>query len=219
MSIWKNKKVLITAGPTYEPIDPVRFIGNRSSGKMGYAIAENLAEAGAKVTLVSGPATLKLEHPNLEVISVESTQEMYEACHQYFPSTDVCIKAAAVADFTPKRPAHEKIKKEKGQDEMTIELVKTPDILYSLGQIKEKQILVGFSLETTDGLANAKGKLKRKNLDLIVLNSLQDPGAGFQGDTNVVTFIYPDGSTSKSDCLPKKEIAQLLQKAIAPLLQ
>ena len=185
-----RKKILITAGPTYEAIDPVRFIGNHSSGKMGYAIAEEAASLGAEVILVSGPTALQITHQNIKLVRVTSTQEMYEQVHQYYPEVNVAIAAAAVSDYKPKEIAHQKIKK--SDAEISIELEKTQDILLSLGKAKKNQLLVGFALETENEVENAKGKLARKNLDFIVLNSLNDKGAGFQAATNKIKIIYPD---------------------------
>lgn len=207
MSFLTKQKVLITAGPTYEPIDPVRFIGNRSSGKMGYAIAEVFADAGAVVVLVSGPVQLTAQHPNIEVIAVETAAQMYDACHAHFPSTDIAILAAAVADYTVAHPADKKIKK-KG-DSMNLELVRTKDILFSLGQIKnDKQVLIGFALETNDAEANAKKKLVKKNLDFIVLNSLQDKGAGFKHDTNKISIINKYNKITNFELKDKGLVAQ-----------
>ena len=184
----KGKNILITAGPTYEKIDPVRFIGNYSSGKMGYALAEECASRGAKVTLVSGPVTLNISHPNIKKIDVESAQEMYESAKEAFMKADAGILCAAVADFTPEMVANHKIKREK--DDLTLHLKPTQDIAASLGKLKQSnQVLVGFALETNDEQQNAKGKLERKNFDFIVLNSLHDKGAGFRVDTNKITII------------------------------
>lgn len=183
----KGKKFLITAGPTYEAIDPVRFIGNHSSGKMGFDIASEAANLGASVILVAGPTNCKVTNASVKVVSVTSAQEMYDACHMYYSDVDVAIAAAAVADYRPKTVASQKIKK--APENFTIELEKTKDILFSLGEIKKKQFLIGFALETENEIDNAKLKIQKKNLDLIVLNSLQDKGAGFGGQTNKVTFI------------------------------
>ena len=184
----KGKNILITAGPTYEKIDPVRFIGNYSSGKMGYALAEECASRGAKVTLVSGPVTLNISHPNIKKIDVESAQEMYESAKEAFMKADAGILCAAVADFTPEMVANHKIKREK--NDLTLHLKPTQDIAASLGKLKQSnQVLVGFALETNDEQQNAKGKLERKNFDFIVLNSLNDKGAGFRVDTNKITII------------------------------
>ena len=200
-----GKKVLITAGPTYEAIDPVRFIGNHSSGKMGYAIAETAAKLGAEVVLVSGPVSLSLNHSLVEVISVTSAEEMYQAARNHFASCDIAILSAAVADYRPKDVASEKIKKNDAT--LTIQLEKTQDILKSLGEIKEHQFLTGFALETQNELENAKSKLKKKNLDLIVLNSLKDKGAGFKADTNKVTLIDKHNKVEAFAVKPKTEVA------------
>ena len=183
----RGKQFLITAGPTYEAIDPVRFIGNHSTGKMGFDIAECAAQLGATVTLISGPTTLQVQSKNIALVRVTSAAEMYAACHQYYPEVDVAICAAAVADYKPKFAADQKIKK--SENTLTLELEKTKDILASLGQSKENQFLIGFALETENEIENAKLKIQKKNLDLIVLNSLQDKGAGFATATNKVTFI------------------------------
>ena len=201
----KGKTILITAGPTYEAIDPVRFIGNHSSGKMGYALAETAANLGAHVILVSGPVSLKLENNFIKIIRVTSTEEMYDAAHRYFPNIDIAILSAAVADYRPAEISSEKIKKK--DDDLVLRLTKTKDILFSLGEIKNKQILVGFALETENEVENAKGKLRKKNLDLIVLNSLRDEGAGFQSDTNKVTLIS-DNKVLPFPVKPKSEVAK-----------
>lgn len=198
-----GKKVLITAGPTHESIDPVRFIGNHSSGKMGFEIAKAAANLGAKVFLVSGPSKEEVCHASIHRIDVVSAEEMYTACHQYFPEVSIAILSAAVADYRPKKAATEKIKKKNSTLDIILE--PTKDILASLGAIKNEQFLVGFALETTNELVNALTKLKQKNLDAIVLNSLNDEGAGFSGNTNKVTFIdkeehhIPFEMKSKSD--------------------
>lgn len=208
MNCFENKTVLITAGPTYEPIDPVRFIGNRSSGKMGYAIAEELANRGAKVILVSGPSHLKTQHHNIQLLKVETAAQMYQACHQHFAQSQIAILAAAVADYTIENPSAIKIKKKAGENEMTLRLVKTKDILKSLGKIKQKQLLVGFALETNNEQENALKKLKAKNLDFIVLNSLQDQGAGFAHNTNKITILDKDNKISKFELKTKTEVAK-----------
>ena len=202
----KRKKVLITAGPTYEAIDPVRFIGNHSSGKMGFDIATAAANLGAEVVLVSGPTHLQMKHSLVKVIRVTSADEMYEACHQYFENTDVAIAAAAVADYKPKNVASQKIKKT--ETTFTIELEKNKDILLSLGQIKKNQFLIGFALETENEIENAKIKIEKKNLDLIVLNSLNDKGAGFGQPTNKVTFIDKDFNIFENPLKSKELVAQ-----------
>ena len=208
-----GKKVLITAGPTYEKIDPVRFIGNYSSGKMGFALAGVCAEQGAEVTLICGPVMLQTSHPNIKRIDVESAQQMYEAATKHFPKTDIAILCAAVADFTPKTTANKKIKR-KG-DDLTIKLQPTQDIAAALGaQKKKKQVLVGFALETDNELKNAKDKMERKNLDLIVLNSLQDKGAGFRVDTNKVTIIDRHNGLTAYDTKTKREVAEDIVECI-----
>jgi phosphopantothenoylcysteine decarboxylase/phosphopantothenate--cysteine ligase len=187
-----GKKVVITAGPTYEKIDPVRFIGNYSSGKMGFALAEECASRGAEVVLISGPVTLEAHHPNIKRVDVESAHEMYESAMEVFQDADAGILCAAVADFIPDNVADQKIKREK--DDLVIKLKPTHDIAASLGAVKkDSQVLVGFALETNDEAKNAKGKLERKNLDFIVLNSLNDKGAGFRVDTNKITIIDKEG--------------------------
>ena len=183
----KGKKVLITAGPTHEAIDPVRFIGNHSSGKMGFAIANEAANLGAEVILISGPSHQTIHHSLVKRVDVVSADDMYKATHQYFKDVDIAISAAAVADYKPKNIAHQKIKKK--DSALTIKLTPTKDILASLGEIKQHQYLVGFALETNNEVENAKSKIKRKNLDAIVLNSLQDKGAGFATNTNKITII------------------------------
>lgn len=202
-----GKKVLITAGPTYEKIDPVRFIGNYSSGKMGLALAEECAKRGAEVELVCGPvsATLSKKYDNIHRTDVESAQQMYEACKALYPSMDAGILCAAVADFAPDNVADKKIKRT--GDDMVVRLKPNPDIAASLGQIKtEKQVLAGFALETNDEETNAQGKLQRKNFDFIVLNSLRDKGAGFRTDTNKITIITAEGK-EEYPLKPKSEVA------------
>ena len=209
----KGKKILITAGPTYETIDPVRFIGNHSSGKMGFDIAQSAVNLGASVILVSGPTHFKIENDLVKVIPVVSAQEMYEACHNYFESVDVAIAAAAVSDYRPKSVALNKIKK--GSDSFTIELEKTKDILASLGEIKKNQFLIGFALETENEIENAKLKIQKKNLDLIVLNSLQDEGAGFGKLTNKITFIDKNFKVEPMELKSKEAVAiDILNKVI-----
>lgn len=204
----KGKNVLITAGPTYENIDPVRFIGNYSSGKMGYALAEEAASRGAKVTLVSGPVSLKANHPSITIVDVVSAKEMYNACVDTFPSTDIAIMCAAVADYAPAVVANEKIKREK-DDIPVIHLVKNPDIAAKLGEMKRpRQILVGFALETNNEETNAHLKLKKKNLDMIVLNSLRDKGAGFKTDTNRIMIFHANGTQQQYETKPKREVAR-----------
>lgn len=203
----EGKKVMITAGPTYEKIDPVRFIGNYSSGKMGYALAEECAERGAEVVLISGPVSIKAHHPSIKVVSVESAQQMHDAALSAFADSDAAIMCAAVADYAPVVVAEKKIKREK-DDIPVIELKKNPDIAAALGKIKKPgQMLVGFALETDNEMANAQSKLERKNLDMIVLNSLADKQAGFGVDTNKVTIIEKDGKVHSYEVKPKKEVA------------
>lgn len=200
-----GKKILITAGPTYEKIDPVRFIGNYSSGKMGYALAEVCAERGAEVTLVSGPVNLKVTHPNIHRIDVESAEQMHEAAVSAYADADAGILCAAVADFTPETVAGQKIKREK--DDLVLRLKPTHDIAAALGKQKQAhQKLVGFALETTDEVAHAQDKLNRKNFDFIVLNSLNDKGAGFRCDTNKITIIDRQ-ATTPYPLKEKKEVA------------
>ncbi|MFV8466553.1 bifunctional phosphopantothenoylcysteine decarboxylase/phosphopantothenate--cysteine ligase CoaBC [Flavobacterium sp. LB1P62] len=210
----KGKKILITAGPTYEAIDPVRFIGNHSSGKMGFDIASSAANLGASVLLVTGPTHCIATNPLIKVIPVISAQEMYDACHLYYADVDVAIAAAAVADYKPKNVASQKIKK--NADDFTIELEKTKDILASLGQSKKNQFLIGFALETENEIENAKLKIQKKNLDLIVLNSLQDKGAGFGKATNKVTFIDKFFTIEAMELKSKEAVADdILNKVIA----
>lgn len=208
----QNKHVLITAGPTFEAIDPVRYIGNHSSGKMGYALAEQAAKRGASVTLISGPVDVHASHPSIKVIKITSAAEMLDHCHKVFDDNEIIIMAAAVADYTPEEAAVEKIKK---KDSFVLKLRLTNDILASLGKKKKNnQFLVGFALETENEKANALSKLNNKNLDMIVLNSLKDKGAGFGTDTNKVTMLFPDQSEINSDILPKTAIAGLILDAI-----
>jgi len=200
-----NKKILITAGPTYEKIDPVRFIGNHSSGKMGFAIAEEAAERGAQVTLVSGPVNLKLNNESIKRIDVVSAQEMFEVVVHEFPNCDAAILSAAVADYRPGIVADQKIKK--ADNELKLELEPTLDILANLGQNKKKQILVGFALETNNEKENARKKLINKNLDFIVLNSLQNEGAGFAFDTNKISILDKSNKVKDFELKSKKEVA------------
>ncbi len=201
----KGKKVLITAGPTYESIDPVRFIGNHSSGKMGFEIAKRAANLGAEVILISGPSSQQVQHSFIHRVDVTSAKEMYQAAHQYYKESDIAILSAAVADYKPKNTATQKIKKTASTLEIALE--PTKDILASLGALKKQQFLVGFALETTNEIENAKGKLKRKNLDMIVLNSLQDKGAGFATNTNKITVIDAEMNQTPFDLKSKPEVA------------
>ncbi len=204
----KGRKVLITAGPTYEKIDPVLFIGNYSSGKMGYALADECASRGAEVTVVSGPVSIIPGNPDVAVVSVESAREMLAECEQRFPDTDVAIMCAAVADYAPAEVADAKIKREH-QDVPVIRLVKNPDIARTLGQVKKAgQTLVGFALETDHEIENATEKLARKNLDMIVLNSMRDKGAGFGTDTNKIAIITPDGCRADFPLKSKADVAK-----------
>lgn len=214
----KGKRVLVTAGPTHERIDPVRFIGNYSTGKMGYAIADEAARRGAQVTLVSGPVDICPKHPSVKVVKVESAREMADACISLFPSTDIAVMTAAVADYAPKHYSDVKIKREKNEVPV-VELVKNPDIAATLGSVKTTdQILVGFALETDNEFSNALDKMKRKNLDLIVLNSLRDKGAGFATETNKVTIFFADGNRKSFPLKPKPEVAIDVVNAIVSLM-
>ena len=214
--LFKGKKVLITAGPTHEKIDPVRFIGNHSSGKMGYALANGMADKGARVTLVSGPTDLIVDHPNIRLIRVESAGEMYSECLTYYEHSDVAVLAAAVADYTPREKSAQKIKKQ--ETGLQLALVKTPDIALELGKIKKPhQINVGFALETENEDENAQNKLTSKNFDLIVLNSLQDKGAGFGHDTNKITIMDKNNSHS-FELKSKQEVAEDIIAAISAKL-
>ena len=203
----QKKKILITAGPTYEKIDPVRFIGNYSSGKMGFALAEACAKRGAEVTLIAGPVSINCTYPSINRVNVESADEMYNATVKIFPDFDIAILCAAVSDYKPQQQAVEKMKREQ-QGDFTLSLVRNKDIAAALGKMKQKhQTLVGFALETNEGIDNAKEKLLRKNLDLIVLNSLQNEGAGFRCDTNKVTLIDRAGKVIEVALKLKSEIA------------
>ena len=213
----QDKKIMITAGPTYEKLDPVRFIGNYSSGKMGIALAEECAERGAKVELICGPVSIKTSHPNIKRTNVESAAEMYQAATATFPDTDAAILCAAVADFTPTNVADNKIKRE--GNKLTLELMPTKDIAQALGQMKKQsQVMVGFALETFDEENHAKEKLQKKNLDFIVLNSLQDDGAGFQHNTNKVTLIDKDGETH-FPLKSKKEVAKDIVNKLVSIIK
>lgn len=200
-----GRRVLVTAGGTREPLDPVRYIGNRSSGKMGYALAGAALEMGAEVILVTAPTALD-PPPGAVVIPVETAEEMYRAVMEYFPRVDIVLKAAAVADYRPVQVAPQKIKKQR--QNLTVELAPTPDILAELGKRKTGQILVGFAAETNDLLRSGQRKLAEKNLDLLVANDVTRPGAGFGGDTNIVTLIFADGSVKELPQLSKKEVAR-----------
>ena len=204
---WSGKTILITAGPTYEKIDPVRFIGNYSSGKMGFALAEACANRGANVKLIAGPVSLKTAHSHIERIDVESASEMFEKATTLFPGMDAAILCAAVADFTPAHSSDSK--KKRGEEDLLVQLKPTRDIAATLGQLKKKpQVLVGFALETDAEIQNAQTKLERKNLDFIVLNSLRNPGAGFQYDTNQITILKREGGEYTFPLKSKKEVAE-----------
>jgi phosphopantothenoylcysteine decarboxylase/phosphopantothenate--cysteine ligase len=208
-----GKSVLVTAGPTYEAIDPVRFIGNHSSGKMGFAIAEELANQGASVNLVTGPTHQHTNHPGVNVKHVTSADQMFAACNELFPTTNIAVLAAAVADYKPAYVSEQKIKK--NGESLTLELTKTPDIAASLGKLKHNgQVIVGFALETEQEQTNAFKKLESKNFDLIVLNSLNDKGAGFGHDTNKVSIISRDREVRSFDLKNKKEVARDIVSAI-----
>ena len=218
-TVLEKKKIVITAGPTYEKIDPVRFIGNYSSGKMGFALAEACAQQGAEVTLIAGPVSLTTTHPNIQRIDVESAEEMYQAAMTAFPEADAGILCAAVADYRPEIQADEKIKRE-SKGEMMLHLVPNKDIDASLGAIKrEGQVLVGFALETNNEATNAESKLKRKNLDFIVLNSLRDAGAGFRCDTNKISIIDRQGETTGYPLKSKQGVAVDIVNKLATLLK
>ena len=214
-----QKKIVITAGPTYEKIDPVRFIGNYSSGKMGFALAEACAAQGAQVTLIAGPVSLSTTHPGIRRIDAESAEEMYQAAVRTFPDSDAAILCAAVADYRPEVQSDEKIKREKTGD-ITMHLVPNPDIAAALGKMKQAgQRLVGFALETTNEVAHATEKLERKNLDFIVLNSLKDKGAGFRCDTNKVSILEANGKLTEYPVKPKNEVAGDIVEKLASLLK
>lgn len=213
-----GKKILVTAGPTYEPIDPVRFIGNFSSGLMGFSLAEEAAQEGAEVTLVTGPTALKTCHPHIKRVDVTTSEEMYQTCLSLANFQNIFIMSAAVADYTPAHPASEKIKK--NDDNLNLQLVKTKDILATIGKIKrDDQLLVGFALETEHELENAKNKLYTKNADIIVLNSLRTQGAGFKTSTNQVTMITKDQQIIQSRLKDKKEIAKDIMNLITNTLK
>ena len=200
-----GKKILVTSGPTHEAIDPVRYIGNHSSGRMGFEIANTAAQLGAEVILISGPTQYKALYDSIQTIPITTARDMYDAAHQYFKDVDAAILSAAVADYRPKFPATSKIKKKASS--LTLELEKTEDVLSSLGEIKEKQLLIGFALETENEVANAIKKLKAKNLDLIILNSLNDDGAGFGGSTNKISIIDKDLNQTNYPLKSKSEVA------------
>lgn len=210
-----GKTVLITAGPTYEAIDPVRFIGNHSSGKMGFSLAEEACKRGAKVILISGPSNLSTQNPNIELHKVTSAKEMLAKVFEFYENVDIAIASAAVADYAPKEVAQEKIKK--NDEELVIELVKNPDILKTMGEKKQHQFLVGFALETQNEEENAKGKLQKKNLDMIVLNSLRDEGAGFKNDTNKIK-IFTKEEKLEFNLKSKDEVAKDILNTLENLM-
>lgn len=205
----RGLKVMVTAAGTREPIDPVRFVGNRSSGKMGYSIARQALLRGADVTLITGPSAMT-PPPYAKVVRVETTKQMLDACLAVYPDTDIVIKAAAVADFKPRSVADQKIKKIHPEDGMTIVMDQNPDILKTLGSMKKQQFLVGFAAETQNLLENAANKVKKKNLDMIVANDVSLKGAGFNTDTNIVKFLYPDGKVEALEILSKDDVASIL---------
>lgn len=211
--ILKGKRVLVTAGPTYEAIDPVRFIGNHSSGKMGYAIAKRIAELGGQTTIVSGPTSIQIDHPNIQTIRVVSAQDMYEASQKLYPNCDIAVFAAAVADYAPAHPCNQKIKKD--VSDLSIELKKNVDIAFELGKLKKQsQINVGFALETENEVAHAISKMKSKNFDLVVLNSLRDKGAGFNHDTNKIRIIDKNNKVTEFELKSKEKVANDIVAAI-----
>lgn len=215
----QGRKVLVTAGPTHEPIDPVRYLGNRSSGKMGFAIAATAARRGAEVTLISGPVHLPTP-PGVRRLDVTTAREMARAVQEEFPRTDVLIMTAAVADFSPVHPVQDKIKREAvSGDHLTLELEKNPDILRGAGERKSRQVLVGFALETSNGLQNARQKLAAKHLDAVVLNDPTEEGAGFGTDTNIVTILMADGRVDRLPQMSKLAVAEEILNRVAPLLR
>lgn len=216
-TILRHKKILITAGPTREAIDPVRYISNHSSGKMGYAIADVLLQLGAEVIMVSGPVSLSLQHPNLQLIRVSSTAEMYAACRRYFHEIDIAVFAAAVADYRPELVATHKIKKE--DPSFLFRMIKNVDIAFEFGRIKTPdQLSIGFALETNDELAHAKAKLEKKNFDMVVLNSMKDANATFGYDTNKITIVSKSNQSKTFPLKPKTEVAADIVHEIIELL-
>ena len=212
---FKGKKILVTAGPTYEAIDPVRFIGNHSSGLMGVEIARAFADQGAEVTLILGPSSINPNRKNITVLPITSAKEMYNATMTFFPKSDVAVLSAAVADFRPEIVANQKIKKNPDEDTLTLKLVKTDDILKTIGsQKKDNQLVVGFALETENGLTNAKKKLHTKNIDIIVLNEMNEAGVGFKTKTNKITVITRNDDIHEFDLKPKNEVASDLTNVI-----
>jgi phosphopantothenoylcysteine decarboxylase/phosphopantothenate--cysteine ligase len=213
-----GKKVLLTAGPTIEPLDPVRYITNHSTGKMGYALAQAFADAGAQVSLISGPVALQLEHPLVQIIRVQTARQMHEAVNVRLANANIIVHCAAVADYAPAQAAAQKIKKQ--GDTLTIELVKNPDIAADTGRkLQAGQVHAGFALETDNEHAHAQEKMERKNFDLIVLNSLNDVGAGFGYDTNRVSLLFREGKRETLPLLPKSEVAHIIVQRLANILQ
>lgn len=216
-TILHHKKILITAGPTREAIDPVRYISNHSTGKMGYAIAEQFLQQGAKVIMVSGPVCIELKHPNLDIIQVNSAAEMYLACCHYFEHADIAVFAAAVADYRPAKVAGQKIKKD--DSSFTISMVKNADIAFEFGRVKRNdQLSVGFALETNDELTHAHGKLRKKNFDMVILNSMNDANATFGYDTNKITVIRRDQPVKEFSLKQKSEVAKDIVREISSLM-
>jgi phosphopantothenoylcysteine decarboxylase / phosphopantothenate---cysteine ligase len=216
-TLLNNKKILITAGPTREAIDPVRYISNHSSGKMGYAIAEQFLNQGAEVFLVSGPVNILLQHPRLKIVKANSASEMYLACCHFFEEVNVAVFAAAVADYRPAKVAEQKIKKD--ENSFTISMIKNVDIAYEFGKVKtDDQVSVGFALETNDELAHAQGKLQKKNFDIVVLNSMNDANATFGYDTNKITVVKKDLLPKEFSLKQKSEVAKDIVREISSLL-
>ncbi|MBL7737917.1 MAG: phosphopantothenoylcysteine decarboxylase [Chitinophagaceae bacterium] len=216
-TILHNKKVLITTGPTREAIDPVRYISNHSTGKMGYAIAKQFLQQGAQVFMVSGPVCIELQHSNLTIVQVNSANEMYMACCRFFEDADIAVFAAAVADYRPAKIAEQKIKKE--ESSFTISMVKNIDIAYEFGKVKKtKQLSVGFALETNDELVHAQNKLQKKNFDMVILNSMNDANSAFGYDTNKITAIRKDQLPREFPLKHKTEVARDIVKEICSLL-
>jgi phosphopantothenoylcysteine decarboxylase / phosphopantothenate---cysteine ligase len=216
-TILHGKKILVTAGPTREAIDPVRYISNHSSGKMGYAIAEQFLQQGARVFLVTGPVSIELQHPRLKLVPVQSASEMYLACCHFFEEVDIAVFAAAVADYRPERVALQKIKKD--EDAFTIRMIKNIDIAYEFGRVKTSgQVSIGFALETNNEINHAIGKLKKKNFDMVVLNSMNDLQATFGYDTNKITIIKTDLLQTEYSLKEKTEVAKDIVKEVSSLL-
>lgn len=216
-TLLSNKKILLTAGPTREAIDPVRYISNHSTGKMGYAIAEHLLHQGAEVFIVTGPVSIELKHPNLKIVQVISASEMYLACCRFFEEVHIAVFAAAVADYRPAKVSDQKIKK--NENSFTISMIKNVDIAYEFGRIKkDNQISVGFALETNDELAHAQEKLQKKNFDMVILNSMNDTNATFGYDTNKITVIKRDRAPKEFILKKKSEVAKDIVREISSSL-